>query len=69
MDTDTFFKAVLADAGHYCLFAANASASKRTQKFYTDIAYLEDDAKELDTQGYDAYCIGYLQRKRGKKSR
>ena len=55
MDTDTFFKAVLADAGHYCLFAANASASKRTQKFYTDIAYLEADAKELDTQGYDAY--------------
>lgn len=55
MNTDKFLKAVLADSGYYCLFAANASTSKRVQRFYKDTHSLINDAEQLDVDGYDVY--------------
>ena len=55
METDTFLKAVLGSTGHYCLFAANTSQSKRVQKFYNDLGLLKAEAIKLDAKGYDVY--------------
>tara|TARA_B100000131_G_scaffold122660_1_gene119780 strand:+ start:8173 stop:10986 length:2814 start_codon:yes stop_codon:yes gene_type:complete len=55
METNTLLKAVLGDTGHYCLFAAKTSQSKRVQKFYKDLDTLIEDATDLDSKGYDVY--------------
>lgn len=55
MEANTFLQAVLGDTGHYCLFAAKTSQSKRVQKFYGDLGSLEQEAIALDNNGYDVY--------------
>ena len=55
MNTNTFLKTVLADEGHYCLFAANASTGKRIQKFYSSTDSLLVDADDLNSRGFDVY--------------
>lgn len=55
MDTIQFLESVLGDEGYYCLFAANKSTKQLTQKFYTSLNEVVQNANALDSQGYDAY--------------
>ena len=55
MDTNIFLRAVLGNAGHYCLFASNSTTSKRIQRFYEDVDVLIEEGHSLDEVGFDVY--------------
>ncbi len=55
MKTKQFLDLVLGQQGNYCVFAANAAANRRKQKFYTSTEHVLDAAREFDQNGYDAY--------------
>ena len=55
MKTKKFLDLVLGHEGNYCVFAVNADTDKRKQKFYTSVDHVIDAARDLDSNGYDAY--------------
>ena len=55
METKIFLAGVLADEGHYCVFAAHSKDDHRTQTFHDSIDEVIDAAVSLDAKGYDAY--------------
>jgi len=55
MKTEHFLGLVLGQQGNYCVFAANAAADRRKQKFYTSASHVLAAAQQFDNNGYDAY--------------
>jgi|TARA_R110000824_G_scaffold47475_1_gene135171 hypothetical protein len=55
MKTKQFLDLVLGHKGNYCVFAVNADADKKKQKFYTSVDHVIDAARDFDSNGYDAY--------------
>ncbi len=53
MKTKNFLELLLADEGHYCVFAAKGGSPK--QSFYTSVVDVLDAAHDYDADGYDVY--------------
>ena len=53
MKTKNFLELLLADEGHYCVFAAKGGAPK--QSFYSSVDDVLDAAHGYDAGGYDVY--------------
>jgi hypothetical protein len=55
MSTITFLEHILADSGHYCLFAVKSGEKQITQKFYTSFEEMDAQAIRLDDNNHDVY--------------
>lgn len=53
MKTKNFLELLLADEGHYCVFAAKGGSPK--QSFYNSVDDVLDAAHGYDADGYDVY--------------
>jgi len=50
-----FLEHVLAEGQHYCMFAVKVGQKQITQKFFTSIADMEEQALHLDENNHDVY--------------
>ena len=53
MKTKNFLELLLADEGHYCVFATKGGAPK--QSFYNNVGDVLDAAYDYDANGHDVY--------------